>query len=231
MQRNTIRDGALQHGQDHINRYVAALQQTDQSANKSVAIGNQCVSFYPTAITPELEAQMKIRANAVISTAWAGNVLTLRVVDDGKVLDSVEFDRTKASAECRDAAERYGWQQRLVDKTAMSKDTQGHAATPGTKLAALRKLVDHYLSGTTEWRLAGSGGGGGSADTVLLINCLVELQPARTVSEITAIVMKWSGEQRSAMLLDGRVAPVAERLRKARVAGVGTEDLFAELDI
>ena len=75
----------------------------------------------------------------------------------------MEFDPAKAHEDCRKRAEVHGWIQRLSDRAAKPRDTKtGRAATAGEKFAAIQELVEHYLSGSADWSMAGQGGGGKS---------------------------------------------------------------------
>lgn len=97
------------------------------------------------------------------------SVVTVTYTDDGKMqidvlgAGSILFDKAKASRECRAHAEDHGWEQRLRDAAAISRDDEtGKPATPADKFARVQALADYYMTGATEWARVGHGGGGRS---------------------------------------------------------------------
>ena len=82
-------------------------------------------------------------------------VITLQPMHQGPEDDkptavglAVTFDPTKASAANRAYAELHGWSARIGDVMAQDAGT-----SIADKLAAARKIVDHYESGSEEWNL------------------------------------------------------------------------------
>lgn len=110
-----------------------------------------------------METETKV-ARMTLGKTWSGTVLTIAFQNrdaDGKVIGEAApplvFDMAKASAECRARAERHGWEQRLGDRAAISKDTKtGKSATVEEKRSAVAELVDYYQTGAESWELKGA---------------------------------------------------------------------------
>lgn len=89
-----------------------------------------------------------LKANSIITTTVAGDIITFTVKDAG----ALTLDLSKVSPVNATRAMRHGFIQRVSDKAAISRDTKtGLSATPAEKLAAMKTLVDHFMSGTEEW--------------------------------------------------------------------------------
>lgn len=100
------------------------------------------------------------RQNAVVTVSYDADGKMRIDVHGYKVLT---FDKTKASQKCRFEAEDHGWEQRLRDAAAISRDEEtGLPASPADKGARVERLIEHYESGSEEWALVGGGGGGRS---------------------------------------------------------------------
>jgi hypothetical protein len=107
--------------------------------------------------------QTKAKANSVITHAMEGDVITFKVKDAGEV----GLDLTKLHEAIVKRAAVHGMIQRISDAAAISRDAEtGQSATPKEKLAAMSALIDHYHSGTEEWRRTGTGEGGGKSLTI-----------------------------------------------------------------
>ena len=94
----------------------------------------------------------------VITTAVAGTVITFKVAGAGEcALDLDNVDVT-----LKDRAMFHGFIQRVSDAAALDR-----GATAEEKLAEMARLCDHYNSGSSEWRIAGTGNGGQDSLVVL----------------------------------------------------------------
>lgn len=105
--------------------------------------------------------------------AKVNSIITHERLESGAIRFSVkgagfvDFNLSKVSPENRDYAAIHGFIQRISDGAAMSRDPRdGSAASPADKLAAMERIVEHYESGSAEWRLQASGEGGGRSITV-----------------------------------------------------------------
>lgn len=106
----------------------------------------------------------KAKSNSIVThEVDANGVITYTVLGVGELT----FDRNKAAAESRLRAETHGWIQRHVDAAAIGvTDANGNmidkAVRSQMKYEAMRKVIEHYESGATEWNLKGGSGGGRS---------------------------------------------------------------------
>lgn len=165
-------------------------------------------------------------------------ITTERERPDGTILFKVKdagefiFDPAKASDGNRLRAMRHGFVQRISDAAARSKDTAtGVGAPPAVKLAAMRVLADHYMSGAEGWSPEREGGGPG-LDGVAL--AAVAEATGKTVEQVRLMVAEGSAKksmtQRDYLAALGtaeKVKPILERMRAAAV-GVSGDDLLAE---
>ena len=104
------------------------------------------------------------RANGVIETVVGGNSLTFKVVGQPDLV----LDLTKVDSTMLDYAALHGFKQRVSDAAAIPADElTGKPASPSEKWAAMKVLVDHYNSGASEWRVAGTGEGRESGGVTL----------------------------------------------------------------
>lgn len=104
--------------------------------------------------------ETKRKSNSVVQVQqMESGALAFEVLGAGRVV----FNPEKAHSNNRAYAELHGWKQRLSDAAAISRDdVTGKPASPADKLAAIRELAEHYMSGSPEWSRAGGGGGGRS---------------------------------------------------------------------
>lgn len=98
--------------------------------------------------------ETKQRSNAVVSTlVREGGVIVFGVKGAG----TFEFDPKVVSTACRERALTHGFIQRISDGAAMSRNPEnGAAATPEDKLARMKRIADHYMSGAIEWGMKAS---------------------------------------------------------------------------
>lgn len=103
--------------------------------------------------------QTKPKSNSILTHVWdmeAGNI-TFRVKDAGDVV----LDMTKVHADNVTRAAYHGFTQRVSDGAAIPRDTKtGLSATPAEKMAAIKAICEHYMSGSADWRLVTAADGG-----------------------------------------------------------------------
>lgn len=106
----------------------------------------------------------KTNGKVRINKKWTGDVLTLTFMGydaDGKKVplpgfDPITFDRTAASESNRDHAERHGWEQKLGDVAAMSRDNKtGESASPVEKHAAVMAEAVRLANAAEPWNRQG----------------------------------------------------------------------------
>lgn len=173
----------------------------------------------------------KKRANSIISKrVWQGNreytvhgVGTLIVYPD------------KMSAECRAYAMGHGIDQRVCDAAALSRDTStGKSATPQEKFEAMRRIVDHLNSGSTDWaiRVAASAGPDAGLTLLAMMRAL-----GKTLDEVEAVIAatmaKREVDRAAALKLWANSKQVAQAIldikRERADAGADAEDLLGEI--
>jgi hypothetical protein len=105
---------------------------------------------------------MKTKSNSVITVTLDGNMQKFNVLGAGELV----LDLSKLAEAIRVRAMAHGMKQRISDAAAIpcDKDT-GLPATPEEKLEAMRRLVEHYMTGSAEWSPARTSGGGATKDT------------------------------------------------------------------
>ena len=178
-------------------------------------------------------AQAKAKGNSVVTTIWAGDTLEIAVIGAGKV----QFDRTTASAENRDSAERHGWVQRLCDraaiaapKRAMGMSDLDWAATKRAhtqaKYEAINELAEYYAGGDVPWKMVG----GGKGDGGLLLTALCRLKPNLTVTQVQEFISSRSKEAMAKVRSDKRVVEMMNQIRVERAGEVDASDELAELE-
>ncbi len=181
------------------------------------------------------EMELKFKGEkAVVGTATEGRKLLVGV--KGHEVMAIDLDDPRLSPEVIAAAAINGFRQRLMDAAAIKRDTTtGLSVSPAEKDAAIRKLYDHYLSGTTEWELAR----GTQAPRMdpLVVRAIMEAfgkseDVVRGMIEAKAAEKGLKpAEYCAAMAEVGRVKPIVERLRKEALAAIEVDERpFPESD-
>lgn len=112
----------------------------------------------------------KPRANSIItSKVWQRN-LHISVAGVGELV----LDVDKISAENRSRAMYHGLEQRIRDAGALLRNTaNGASASASDKFEAMKRIVDHLASGSTEWNIKAAAGG--RADSGLVIQAAMRV--------------------------------------------------------
>jgi hypothetical protein len=132
------------------------------------------------------------------------------------------------SGAVRDRALAHGLVQRVSDAAAKSRDAvSGKAQSPEVKFAAMKELVDHYMSGTESWALGRESEG---QNVGLLVECLSEIYPERNVESIRQWVKLRSAAERKSMLGSEKIKPIAERIEKEKLKHIDAESLLSDLE-
>ena len=171
---------------------------------------------------------------AVVGTATEGKKLQVGV--RGFPTMTIDLDDLRLSPEVMAAAAINGFRQRLMDAAAIKRDTTtGLSVSPAEKDAAIRKLYDHYMSGTTEWEL--SRGAAGPRMDPLVVRALCEAfgkaeDVVRAMIEAKALEKGLKPSEYCAAMAElGRVKPIVARLRAEAISAIEVEDdPFAESD-
>jgi hypothetical protein len=166
----------------------------------------------------------KPKSNSVITHALDGSHLTFMVQDAGNVV----LDMDKLSDAVKRRATVHGMIQRISDAAALSRDSvTGKSASAADKLAAMRELVEHYSTGTAEWRRTSERSPRALGDVGLLIAALMAQDTARDEEKVRAKVKTFTKAQIAALLNHADVKPFADAIRSAGTAGVNAEELLA----
>ena len=164
---------------------------------------------------------------AVVGTACEGGTLLVGV--RGFPVMTINVDDLRISPEVRQAAMLNGFRQRLMDAAALKRDTAtGASMTPQEKDAAIRRLYDHYLSGTTEWEL--QRGAQAPRMDPLVVRAICEAF-GKTEDIVRSMIEAKAAEKGlkpaeycAAMGGLGKVKPIVERLRAESLAAIEVED-------
>lgn len=150
--------------------------------------------------------------------------ITFSVKDQGKL----RLAFANLSSAVRDRALAHGLVQRVSDAAAKSRDsTTGKPAAASEKFAAMKELVDFYMSGTENWSLNRESEG---QNVQLLCDCLKEIYPERSEEQLREWLKKRSAADRKALLLSEKIKPIAERIVKEKLKHIDAEDLLSDLE-
>lgn len=118
------------------------------------------------------ETTKKARAGSIISTQRMDGKLIFNVAGAG----TLTLDPDKVSAENRSRAMYHGFEQRVRDAGALLRNPDnGATASPADKLASMARIVEHLMSGATEWTIK-TGVGAKGDDTGLTIMALMRVK-------------------------------------------------------
>lgn len=174
---------------------------------------------------------VKFRENATTAVQRNAEAITIHVrgipapivLKFGQLSDSVKNE-----------AMGYGMEVRLTRAAAMERDTKtGKPASAQDKYDAIKRLADHYATGTDAWAMASGGGGGLSADTKALIEALVRALGMHSDAAEEA-VREMTSAERDALRIDDEIKPhldaiYAERAKAGGTAGMITKNLLEKL--
>lgn len=169
---------------------------------------------------------------------------------DGKLIFDVSgvgkltFDPAKASAENRARAMMIrSFKDRIGDAAAKSRDTAtGLSADPQDKFDAMKVIVDHLESGSTEWNIK-AGDRAAIGDGHWLAKAMVELGKAADITAATARIKTLADTKYGGQLGKARAAlmasvPVgtranemkAEALLEKPAGSLNSDDLLGEME-
>jgi hypothetical protein len=175
--------------------------------------------------------ETKKRANSVISTRLEGDTIVFAVVGVGEMT----LGLGELSQAVKHRAMVHGLIQRVSDAAALSRNTEtGQSATPSDKFHAMKDIVDHYRTGTTEWTLRRASGGGETRENGITLRALAAVQGAdvATMRERVEKLAEKQGITTRAILAKIATQPaVAAKIAelRAQTVSVDVEDMLAEL--
>ena len=142
------------------------------------------------------------------------STITWQVKDAGEL----KLDLVKVHADNRERAMMHGFVQRISDAAAMARDAKtGASATPQEKFEAMRRLVEHYVSGAESWSPARSEGVRVvkvDQGRELLKMALGLWQPEKPQETIGQFVDGLKKEQVTALLISGQLKESVELARE-----------------
>ena len=169
----------------------------------------------------------KPRANSVISTAVDGKLVQFTVKDAG----TLTLDMARLHADILSRAAVHGMVQRVSDAAAIARNTEtGKSATPVEKFENMKRLVEHYNSGTAEWALRVAGEKR-APRAGLELDVLCEAYPEMTREKLAKWLKSKSAVERSALMAEPRLAPIYARLVEEATSAVDTDTLLIELEL
>lgn len=167
--------------------------------------------------------QSKPKSNSVITHEVRGTEIVFAIKEAGTLV----LNTDALSESVRSRAMIHGMIQRISDAAAISRDTEtGLPATPADKLARMKKLVEHYESGSPEWsirREASESGGG------LLFRALCKKFATVEPEKLREKIAGWSKSEQNAVLNSAEIKPIADELRAESGKNVDAGKLLAEL--
>lgn len=171
--------------------------------------------------------ETKRKSNSVVNVTQDGSLLVFEVAGAGVV----EFDMRKVHEDNVQRAIAHGFKQRLSDAAAMSRNPEnGAAASPADKLAAIRAVAEHYMSGSPDWSRRAAGGTGPVASITLQAIARVK---SCTVAEAAEMVErlaeeKFGGDRKATLTYLRKSSKVQEAMQAIRTERGAGGDVNAD---
>ena len=171
-----------------------------------------------------------VKSNSVISVETLGDRITFNVIGAG----SLTLDLNSLSKEVLSRAALHGMKQRISDAAAIPRSLEtGLSATPEEKFNAMKALVEHYSSGSSDWNRARAAGGGVGKDTSgQTIAAMKRVWPDKDPETLIAATMSKRGiERKAALALYAGTKQVLEAiaLLKAERSSVSADSLLDDM--
>lgn len=177
--------------------------------------------------------QAKAKSNSVITTKLDGSLIVF-TVKGGKGFNTIKneledgelvLDLARLHGDISAKALVHGMVQRVADAAAIPRDTKtGKSASPQEKLEAMAELVNHYNSGSGDWRIGGKREG-----RSFLLLALCEFRADKTREELQEWLKALTDNQKKALENDPRIKPKIDTMRAQGTEQVDTEELLAGL--
>ena len=128
---------------------------------------------------------------------------------------TVTLDMTQLHKDVLSKAAYVGMYNRMIDAAALGKD-----ATPREKFDELRRLAEHYMTGTGEWAVtrAASAGGAGRREVVEAMVYVFGIDATTAEMRIKALAQKRGIEDKEAVRLFATSDKVAARISEVRAS-------------
>ena len=168
----------------------------------------------------------KPRANSVIQTSINGNRIKFAVKDAGEL----ELDMTRLHDAIVNRAAVHGMVQRISDGAALSRNPDtGKPASALDKFNSMKRLVEHYMSGTAEWAIRSAGERAPRA--TLELDVLCEAYPEQPREKLAKWLKSKSQAERTALMQEPRMAEIYAKLVSQATESVDTDTLLIELEL
>jgi len=123
-------------------------------------------------------------------------------------------------------------QVRIVDAAAVGRTDKDGLIIPeaeriAQKYANMAGLVEHYMTGTSEWSRRATGGG--TSEGGLLYRALREAYPAKSEQEIRDFLEGKTAKQKAALVASEALKVYVDRIRAEATSGIDTDSLLAGL--
>lgn len=183
--------------------------------------------------------QTKAKANSVVTARRiSATVLGFTVLGH----DEITFDLAKVHADNRAYAEIHGWGQRIPDKAAIPvADKDGNVVPKAErnrlKYEAIKKVVAHYESGSSEWGMRAAAVVREAVDHSITLQAVADVQGC-SIESANAYVDDYAKQfavSRTAVLdtlaAHAKFAPRIAEIKRERIkaAGIDEDSLFAGL--
>lgn len=156
--------------------------------------------------------ETKAKSNSVITTEISSDLMhiTFKVKDAGELTLSL----SKLNSAILDRARVHGLIQRISDAAAISRTAEnGYHVSPQAKLDAMRALVEHYESGTSEWNRKRAEGAGAGYSNGLLAQVLKMAYPEKSAERIAEYIKGLKASERVALLASETLKDYVEAVR------------------
>lgn len=202
---------------------------------QETTMGEMAPPVAPQPAQPTLTGK---RANWTIAHKIEGQLVKFSVKGAGELA----LDVAKVHVANRARAELHGFVQRISDAAAMARDSKtGASATPQEKFEAMKRLVEHYQSGSEEWSPARSVEGVGrpraeNPQARLLKAALAIFNPQKDQETIEKFVKGLGAAQITALVMSEQLKESVELAREQLAQedrklseGVNAEELLSGL--
>ncbi len=178
--------------------------------------------------------QPKLREGSVLAVvideASSSIVFNVRGAAQDGGSKSITFDMSKVHPNNAAYAALHGFNQRLRDAAALSRDPKtGKPPSPADRFEAIARLVDHYHSGSPDWNLRVAAGERTSGELGMLAAAIAEFK-GKDVIEVRDWLKTKSEAERKALAVSAAIKPIMDRMREEAAAPVDAEEMLGELE-
>lgn len=178
-------------------------------------------------LCPELEALMQSkRSNAVVKSAYADGQFTFTIAG----FTPLVLEETSISEANAHRAFQWGIIKRVVNKAALSRDeATGKSETSAEKYAEIKRMVDHFASGSEAWGM-GPGAGFDNSATILAAIARVKSYSVKMAETFVGkfAAAEYAGDVKAALKYLATGKQVALAMLELRQERLGTAAIDAD---